>query len=126
HRPSPTCARIPKFNHRGKHLYELRKSGTSRSMRRDSDVRTETLAPSRQLADGFFQEFPGLLAILALPLRVEAGRAELLAERRSVRLVEGQALAGEVLLQARIELGDIGPLVDGGRVDVLGDDRPDI
>src|SRR4051812_46351866 len=79
-----------------------------------------------QLADGLFEQIPGLIAVFAFPLSVEAGRAQLFAERSYRRLVEGQALAGEFLLQAGIELCDIGALVDRSRVDVLGYDGADV
>src|SRR3954453_18319733 len=80
----------------------------------------------RQLADRLFQQFPGLLAILALPFRIEPGGAELFAERRHGRLIEDEALAGQVLLQTGVQLGDVLALLDAGRVDVFGDDGADI
>src|SRR5256885_15706563 len=79
-----------------------------------------------QLADGLFQALPSLVAVLTLPSRVEAGGAQLVAERGHVGLVEGKALAGQFLLQPGIQLGDVLALLDGRRVDVLGDDGPDI
>ena len=67
------------------------------------------------LPTDFLQQRPGLVAVFALPLGVEAGGAQLLAERRPVGLVERQALAGQLLLQAGIQLGDIVALVDARR-----------
>ena len=53
-----------------------------------------------QLADGLLKDRPRLVAVLALPLGVEPGLAQLVAERRRIGLVEDHALCGEVLLQA--------------------------
>src|SRR5256885_3519403 len=75
----------------------------------------------RQLADGFFQQIPRLVAVFTFPFGIEAGHAQLLPERRDAGLVEGQSFAGQFLLQARIQLGDVGALVNRGGVDVLGD-----
>src|SRR3974377_821530 len=81
---------------------------------------------SRQLAGRLLQELPRLLAVFAFPFRVEARGLELIAERRRRRLIEDQALGRQVLLQASVELGDIGALVNGRRVDVLGNNRPHV
>src|SRR5438270_8069993 len=77
----------------------------------------------RQLADGFLQQLPRLIAVFAFPLGIETGGTKLVTEWRNRRLVENQTLAGQLLLQPGIELGDIGALVDTGRIDVLGDNR---
>ena len=47
----------------------------------------------RQFADGFFQVLPGLIAIFALPFRIEARRAQLVPEWRDRGLVEASPLA---------------------------------
>src|SRR4029078_3229405 len=81
---------------------------------------------SGKLADRLFEQLPGLVAVLALPFRIEAGRAKFIAERRHIRLVERQPLAGQFLLQSGIQLGDVLALLDAGRVDVFRDDGADV
>src|SRR5712671_2997981 len=80
----------------------------------------------RQLADGFFEQRPGLVAIFALPFRIEPGGTKLFTERRDIRLVEHQTLGLEFATQIGIQLGRIAALVDRRRVDILGDYGADV
>src|SRR6185503_2392923 len=57
-------------------------------------------------AGEFFQHRPGLLAIFAAPLLVEARGLQLGAEQGGIDLDEFQALGGELGLQAVVELSD--------------------
>src|SRR3954447_13669829 len=81
---------------------------------------------SGQFADRLFQDFPGLVAVFALPFRIEAGSPELFAERRHLGLVEDQTLAGQFFPDGDVELLGIRALLDGRGVDVLGDDSLDV
>src|SRR6476661_551959 len=82
--------------------------------------------PLRQLADGFLQQCPRLVAVFALPLGIEPGRAQFFAEWGGIRLVEGQSLASQFLLQTGVQFGDIGALVSRSRINILGDDGANI
>src|SRR3712207_3577302 len=57
-----------------------------------------------QGADGILKDRPRLIAVFALPFRVEAGLAELVPERCGIRFVEDQALPGELLLKGGVQL----------------------
>src|SRR6266478_2018864 len=80
----------------------------------------------RQFADRFLQQLPRPIAVFAFPLGIETGGTKLVTEWRNRRLVEDQAFAGQFLLQAGIELGNIGALIETGGIDVLGDNRAHI
>src|ERR1700683_2292847 len=79
----------------------------STSLEAESGGAWNSLTTSRELADGFLEYCPRLVAVLLLPLGIKADRAKLLAERRRIGLVEHQTLAGKLLLQRRVELGDV-------------------
>src|SRR5262249_26758936 len=74
---------------------------------------------SRQLAGGLFEKSPRLVAELRLPLSIESGLTQRLAERRRIDVVENKPLGGEVALERRILLGDFLTL----RQRLLVDDR---
>src|SRR4051794_4796707 len=74
---------------------------------------------SGQRAGGLLEDGPGLVAEALLPLGVEAGLLQRLAEGRRVRRVEGHALLRQVVAQAGIQLGHVGALQQGGGVPVL-------
>src|SRR5215207_3391495 len=75
-----------------------------------------------QLAGRALQNRPGLVAVLALPLSVEARLAKLVAKPSRVSLVEGHALPGEFLLKRGIQLSDVFALFLTRSIDVLGHD----
>src|SRR5258708_20639830 len=75
--------------------------------------------PLRQLADGFFQQRPRLVAVFSLPLGIESGRTQFFPEWRDIRLVEYQPFPGQFLPQPGIELCNIDPLVNRGRVAIF-------
>src|SRR6478736_5979257 len=65
----------------------------------------------RQFADGFFQQRPGLLTVFTFPFGIEAGGAQLFAERRHHGLVEGQAIVAKNINAAAIsERADVAKL----------------
>ncbi len=66
---------------------------------------------------------PGLVAELALPLRVEPGLAQRVAEQRRIDGVELQAPPGEASLQAGVELRDVHARLGGGAGELAGGDR---
>ena len=66
---------------------------------------------SCQLANRAFEDGPGFVTVLALPFGVETGLAQLIAEGCAVGLVESHPLGGQILLQAGIQLGDVGTLL---------------
>src|ERR1700722_7296421 len=74
---------------------------------------------SGQLADGFLQYPPGLVAVFSLPFGEETGRAQFIAEWRQIRLVEGQTLGREFLADGRIKLFRVDPGLQRRLVDVL-------
>src|SRR5258708_39547202 len=80
----------------------------------------------RKLAHGLLEDRPSLIAVLGFPLRVEACGAKLVAERRRIRPIEHQTLGRQVLLQSRVQLGDVVALFQAGGIDVLGDDAAHI
>src|SRR5260370_37313028 len=78
--------------------------------------------PLRQLADGFLQQGPRLLAVFSLPFGIEPGGTQFFAEWWRIRLVERQSLARQVLAQTGVQLCNVGALVSRRCIDVLGDD----
>ena len=74
------------------------------------------------LADAILEDVPGVFAVFAAPLLVEAGGAELVAERRGLDVVEGQALGLQAAADVDVELGKVGALVHGALVHLAGDD----
>src|SRR5215475_12841042 len=74
----------------------------------------------RQLADGLLEQRPCLVAIFTFPLGIETGGAQLVAERRRIGLIEDEALAGELVLDAGVELLGVGAFLHCGVVNVLG------
>src|ERR671912_254292 len=82
------------------------------------DVRSAQAASDSLLEDG-----PGLLAILLLPLGVEAGLSERLPEGSRIGIVEEHALGGQIVLEAAIQLRHVLALGHGGGVEMLGHDR---
>src|SRR4051812_28794932 len=86
-----------------------------------------TLMPrSGQLADGVFEQAPGLVAELGLPLAVEASVAQLGAEAVRCRLAEAQSLGFQVGLDGFVEGLDVIALLHAGVVDGVGDDGLDV
>ena len=67
----------------------------------------------------FLQDPPRLVAEFSLPFGIKARLAELLAERRRVRLIENQTLRGQVLLKTGVQLGDVVALFPASVADVL-------
>src|ERR1041385_2012270 len=84
-------------------------------------ISTSDLSGSGDRAGELLQYRPGLLAVLALPLLVEARGLELVTERLWIDLDELHALRGEIGLEGLILLEDVGALVDRGLVEVLRD-----
>src|ERR1043165_3847987 len=72
-------------------------------------------------AGEFLQRGPGLVAVFRLPLLVEAGRLQLVAEGLRLDLDELHASSGEVGLEGFVLLEDVGALVERGLVEVLRD-----
>ena len=83
-------------------------------------------ARSGQLADGAFEQRPGLVAEAVLPLVVEAGVAQLGAEAVRRGLGERQALGLQVGLHGCVERLDVVALLQAGIVDGVGDDRLEV
>src|SRR5262249_11125348 len=81
---------------------------------------------SRELTHRFLKEAPSLVAVLALPFGVKAGRTKFVAERRRIGPIEDEALSGQILLQIGIELSDAVALFQTRGIDVLSDNRADI
>src|SRR5215469_15517361 len=93
----------------------------SKSLRAPSSANAR---PSRsgELADRLLQDRPRLVAVFRLPLRIETGGAQFVAERSRTGLIEREALRGQVGLQGGVQLGDVVALLERRGIDVLGDD----
>src|SRR4051812_7852916 len=77
---------------------------------------------SHQLARSLLELGPSLVAELGLPFLVEGRLGERFAEGCGIRLVEGQTLLLQALLQAGIGLGHVIALFLGSSVEVLSQD----
>src|ERR1700688_3799691 len=77
---------------------------------------------SGERAHRLFQEAPGLVAELSLPLSIEARLAQGGTEGLGVGLIEDHALRLQIALQALVEMTDVVAVLQGGRIEVALDD----
>src|SRR5664280_2371160 len=63
-------------------------------------------------ANGFLERAPGFGTVLALPLGIETGLDQGLAERFGIRSIENQPLLAHLADQVIVHLEHIGPLLD--------------
>src|SRR6516225_3894768 len=81
---------------------------------------------SREFTHRLLQQRPRLVAVLVFPFGVKTGRAKLIAKWRRIGPIKIEPFCRQVLLQRRIELGNVIALFETGRVDMLGDDGADV
>src|SRR3954466_6815772 len=89
-------------------------------------VRVFAWARFLQRTDDVLKFVPNFVAVLALPVLIEAAFAECVSERRAVDIYERNAFGLQVRAQGIAELGDVLPLLNCRLVDLLHDDVAEV